>query len=547
MSTIRSFFVLFAVYSFTICVSVSISSAATINAASASYSDVSAAVSSANAGDIVVVPAGSSTWDTTILITKGIALVGAGIGKTVITDGMPSTSDYLIKYKPANPSLDEAFNLTGFTFEINQVSQGILISNPDGTTELTKIRIHHNNFTGGRPYTGTPIIRIYGQIYGLIDNNTFSSAGGIFQNTGGDIGAWENVSASFGDSNALYIEDNIFTLKDVLTDGARGARYVLRYNTITNSSTGSLFLCDAHGNQLGNLTGTMQTEIYGNHVTDTGNRLALLLDQRGGMTSTFYNYATTAASRTGVSIRDEYDDSISPPATSPSGQSQHASNSYIWSNYTATALMSTAFEKFTGTATGGGNNYLDDSNAKFCGGGTNCPCSLGSCETTAYGVEIIGGKGVGQYRLVSFFTQTRITVTKNWNTNPDATSTYEVRLDCCNNIKENREFWTMRSTGSFDGTGVANAGGGVGCGTLAEMNAITPTSVGIGFWVTNQSCSNITNLVGANPTTPISGTLYRWSGSAWVPYYTPYAYPHPLREERTVIPPEKPKNLKVVQ
>jgi hypothetical protein len=70
---------------------------------------------------------------------------------------------------------------------------------------------------------------------------------------------------------------------------------------------------------------------------------------------------------------------------------------------------------------------------------------------------------------------------------------------------------------------------GVGCGTVSQMNAITPTVTGVGFWATNQSCTNLTNYVGTNPATPISGTLYRWNGSAWVSYYTPYTYPHPLR------------------
>ena len=519
--------------------------AATYTAASCEnkpgQTDVQNAVNAASSGDTVIVPSGSATWTSTVTITKGIALQGAGVGKTVIINGMASTTDYLIVYRPAVPSLDEAFEITGFTFQINQVSQGVFLNNTDSNTELTKIRIHQNSFTGGRPYTGKPIIRIGGQICGLIDHNTFSSEGGIFQNIGGGIGPWENVSASFGNAKALYIENNVITLKDVLTDGARGARYVVRYNTITNNSSGSLLLFDAHGNQLGGLTATMQTEIYGNHITDAGNRLVLILDQRGGMTMTFYNYATTTASRTGVSVRDEYDDIISPPATSPNGQPQHVSNSYIWSNYDAAGLMPTKFAYFDGTATGAGDNYIDDSSATFCGSGSNCPCSLGSCETTAYGVEVTGGTGVGQYRVVSFFTQTRITVTENWDTNPDATSTYEVRLDCCNNIKENREFWTMRSTSVFDGTGGVNAGGGVGCGTLAEMNAITPTSVGVGFWATNQSCSDFSGLIGANPTTPISGTLYRWSGVAWVPYYTPYAYPHPLGKL------DAPKNVHIIE
>ncbi len=90
---------------------------------------------------------------------------------------------------------------------------------------------------------------------------------------------------------------------------------------------------------------------------------------------------------------------------------------------------------------------------------------------------------------------------------------------------ENTDYF-IQKTGSFDGKGT---GGGIGCGTLAQMNAIKPTIIGVGFWATDQSCTSINDKVGANPTTPISGTLYKWNGTAWVSSYTPYTYPHPLR------------------
>jgi len=57
----------------------------THKAASASFSDVSAAISAAPSGDTVLVPAGSATWSDQLVITKGIQLIGAGIGQTVIT------------------------------------------------------------------------------------------------------------------------------------------------------------------------------------------------------------------------------------------------------------------------------------------------------------------------------------------------------------------------------------------------------------------------------------------------------------------------------
>jgi len=70
---------------------------------------------------------------------------------------------------------------------------------------------------------------------------------------------------------------------------------------------------------------------------------------------------------------------------------------------------------------------------------------------------------------------------------------------------------------SFDGTS------GVGRGTRAQMDAITPTLTGVGFWVTDEGSWDTT--LSANT----SGRLYRWNGSAWALYYTPYTSPHPLR------------------
>jgi len=88
-------------------------------------------------------------------------------------------------------------------------------------------------------------------------------------------------------------------------------------------------------------------------------------------------------------------------------------------------------------------------------------------------------------------------------------------------IIANRDYYYTNA--SFDGTT------GVGCGTLASRPATCTT--GVGYWATDQSCSSLTGLVGASPATPISGTLYKCTATdTWTSYYTPYTYPHPLRD-----------------
>src|SRR5262249_24415848 len=69
--------------------SVSRSAGATsINAKTASESDVAAAITSATDGDTVIIPAGTVTWTRTLQVRKGITMQGAGAGVTIIKDGV---------------------------------------------------------------------------------------------------------------------------------------------------------------------------------------------------------------------------------------------------------------------------------------------------------------------------------------------------------------------------------------------------------------------------------------------------------------------------
>jgi hypothetical protein len=71
---------------------------------------------------------------------------------------------------------------------------------------------------------------------------------------------------------------------------------------------------------------------------------------------------------------------------------------------------------------------------------------------------------------------------------------------------------------------------GVGTGTKAQMQALVPSKVGVGFWVTDEG-SWRSGHAGA------SGQLYVWDGSSWGLEYTPYTYPHPLRTVSPTSPP----------
>ena len=66
-----------------------------------------------------------------------------------------------------------------------------------------------------------------------------------------------------------------------------------------------------------------------------------------------------------------------------------------------------------GTATGGGNDYLDDAGKAW-----------GADAWVGYRLYLIGGTGAGQSKTITTNTATRLTVGTAWAVNPDATTVY---------------------------------------------------------------------------------------------------------------------------
>ena len=88
-------------------------------------------------------------------------------------------------------------------------------------------------------------------------------------------------------------------------------------------------------------------------------------------------------------------------------------------------------------------------------------------------------------------------------------------------LAENTDFWFHNT--SYNGTSEI----GVYAGSSLPANCAT----GDGAWITTQSTSDLTGMIGVDPVTQISGTLYKCTSTdTWAEYYTPYTYPHPLRD-----------------
>jgi hypothetical protein len=244
--------------------------AATILPADASFPAVQTAVNSALDGDTVVIPAGTATWSSTLTVTKGITLQGAGIGQTIIKDGL-SGSTLLVKWTlPASlPS-----RLTGIDFQDGGRTGGSIIIEFDGSNvNGSTLRVDNSSFN----------LKGFVQfetIIGVVDHSNFVGnnaspirINGTHWNDPTQLSGDKSWSSppGYGSSQFLFIEDNTFTSTTVsATDAYDGARFVLRHNTFIGTAVPYGHGTESH--QRGR--GTRAVEVYNNTYSgnNTSNR-----------------------------------------------------------------------------------------------------------------------------------------------------------------------------------------------------------------------------------------------------------------------------------
>jgi len=267
---------------------------ATITAVDTSWAAVSNAVRVAVSGDTVVVPAGSSSWITKIIITgKKLTVLGAGIGQTIITD----TGDGAFQ---VFCSLANQVRISGFEFRAgaNHHSSGLL--DIDGPSNLAgdqvgyrvdrcKLVIASGDTRG--------IVTV--NAYGLIDLNYFdvSYVGqsiqsiapfGSIDGSDGGFTPWRRP-LRLGSTNCTFIENNTFAytvgianVEDCI-DGYGGARLTIRSNYFLNSHPGF------HGTDSGNRRSAHSFEVYSNNYVNNSAFTYRTLTVRGGTGVVFRN------------------------------------------------------------------------------------------------------------------------------------------------------------------------------------------------------------------------------------------------------------------
>jgi len=283
--------------------------ATTINAASCQSSAIQSAISSANDGDTVMVPAGVCTWNSDVDIpsSKGIVLQGSGSSNTIINvDGNMLHVDSSLGNSP--------LRITGFYFKRNQ---GGIIIRMMGTAQNWRIdnNVFDDNGVRG-PWTIETGVKDSqndaGYNYGVIDSNQFInrnygtsvhvswSRGSLDSRAAGDW-IWSQP-AERGTAQAVYIEDNTFSNSgeySQVMDNEYGAKVVVRYNTIHNPWISTHSGCTNHGRD------PIWTEIYKNKFTDDGNAYFLPIEMRSTSGIVWGNYADSSLNVFSIGIDHE--------------------------------------------------------------------------------------------------------------------------------------------------------------------------------------------------------------------------------------------------
>jgi hypothetical protein len=325
----------------------SASKAGTITAASPSFADVSAAVAAAGRGDTVNVPAGSATWSSTLTLTKGISLQGAGRDNLTITRS--GAAAIAINPDTTAISNDETIRVDGFTFDGNNSANHhitVVGAGETGTKPFKNLVISTNRFKNSvLTLSDTGVISTTGQVRGVIANNIFDRCNEILKIIGNDDPVeWQNghYPFAFGSSDNLFFENNTITYSSSFSgsdpgwiESGQGARIVVRYNTFNFANTTCSEYWDIHGfqNWPGGQTGTTIVEYYGNTLTNTsGYRW---INHRGSW-GLFFNNIMTGANGGSIEI-NEYGCTSEVPGGTGSNLAE-VNNTYVFNN-TATGTI----------------------------------------------------------------------------------------------------------------------------------------------------------------------------------------------------------------
>jgi hypothetical protein len=228
--------------------------AATVMAKSIAFSDVSYAVACAADGDTVMVPAGTASWTSTLILKKDITLQGQTTvegtdpsnftvkERSVILDDVPRAPQGKAQAKAA-PLIYGKFSpaqrprITGFTFKFGSVTGNGFTTALYLEGTCRNVRIDHCSFYKLSRYN----LILRGNLFGVMDHcqaandsgtERFWIAHDTYGGTSYGDGSWAD-DPKFGTDQAFYIEDCAFTSlgggHHGMVDGSGGMRRVVRH------------------------------------------------------------------------------------------------------------------------------------------------------------------------------------------------------------------------------------------------------------------------------------------------------------------------------
>lgn len=502
-----------------------------------SLTDVNLKIGLSSNGDIVTVPAGSFTWGASgsaANINKQITLQGAGVGVTTITTHSASSSNGMIQINAANVTVRDlttipyngrmTFATNGANFRITNVEH-----NPTSVTT-----------------SGTGYFLFVNKVFGRVDHCTIT--GGSTTNElifgRGPDDAWDTPYVP-GTANCVRIETCTFNGPGYVCDANSNAMFTVRFNVITGPMK-----IDGHGFATNSERGVRALEAYGNTWTHTSGSSWAAVEARGGVNYIWGNAAASASANLGYFRLTDYGCTTSGTIFSRFYQTP---NSRPIPDQVGAGPGTVVPNGFGTQVAGAQPSYVFNNTKGGVAAGLSWRSPVVDEQTRstdsvgyAIGESVIGTTGADVYagNYIAFANQNKRYLITSGNTNSPGNITISPPLEValpasvtvgkCGMVQnyqgeENDHTVTcvigptspgviLRDQDYFQSITPFTGASGVGSGTFAEMSAITPSLVGVAFWVTDRGNWN----ADADPDT--SGELYIWDGSAWELSYTPYTY-----------------------
>lgn len=458
----------------------------TVYSTNGSYSDVASAISNATDRDTVLIPAGAFTWPSTVVIQKNIVLQGEG-GYPEANTTITSTATTAISLNSAKAG---GIRITGIKFN---KTGGTIIDISAPVVDFRFDHLHFNFTNSGGILVNINYNSFTVPLQGLVDNCRFEYGRfyllGQTQGTLWGFATWSN-DTDLGGKTFLYVEDCVgYNWKDGprpmhIMDGNTGVGFVSRNNHFYG------YYFEGHGIQQDE-RGLRKWEIYRTHLEADYNEI------------TYRNQANAfyLRSGTGVIFQNEV-------------RGFNKNHAYFY-NYRWSSPRGSIGQ------CNGSSPYDNNENSA----GYLCLDQLGA------------GKDQSTRTVSNPYPRQEHQPIYVWgNTSNDAS--YNVVST------SGTSAWAFNSWFQPDRDVFVQGYGSVGIGSGVLASRPTNCTTGQGYWATDQGNWNkgtTGDWVGQQ------GVLYKCASTdKWEIYYTPYEYPHPLRngQAESVI---APRNLKVIR